>query len=160
MNKAIERIKGFCCEVNEQQWNELVRVADEVGVKVDKTSRRDGIDGGKYPIAGVSICDNDIFTRAYVKSWEKIPFPSFLAKLKGDEEWQPKAGEMVECRDGIGADWFMAKYVGHDGKWAVCRPEHHPLGHYTVHDAANFRQLLPTITRAEAEKQLGKRIID
>jgi hypothetical protein len=38
--QAIERIKGYCCKVNEEQWEELVRVADEVGCEVGANSRR------------------------------------------------------------------------------------------------------------------------
>ena len=31
--KAIERIAGYACEINEDQWRELVKVADEVGAQ-------------------------------------------------------------------------------------------------------------------------------
>ena len=159
MSNAIERIKGYCTEVTQAQWEELVRVADEVGMLVGYNSRKYGVTiNDRYArlngFGGMGV----YFDRT--SNTKQIPFPDFLAKLRGVEEWTPKAGEMVEVRDGVGADWFLAKYVGHDGKWAVCRPEHHPLGHYTVHNDVNFRPLRPAITRAEAESQLGKRIID
>jgi hypothetical protein len=32
--QAIERIKDYCCEVTQEQWEELVRGADEVGLEV------------------------------------------------------------------------------------------------------------------------------
>jgi hypothetical protein len=83
-----------------------------------------------------------------------IPFPDFIAKLKGEEKWEPKAGEMVEFSD-KGILWrereFIAKsrgkYVGWTSDieihaWAMCRP------------------VRPTITRSEAEALLNKRIID
>lgn len=176
---AIERIKGFACEVTQEQWNKLVKVADEVGVNVDRTSRRDGIDGGKYPIAGVSIRDNDIFTRTYVKSWEKIPFPSFLAKLKGEEQsdpftasetremarkkWEPKCGECVEVSNDEFTTCVQGIYVGYDHKL-----DHHViriLDHTEYIGKSQVRQIQPSLTRSEAEaklKELGVnvRIID
>ena len=156
MSNAIERIKGYCCEVTQEQWEELVSVADEVGVNVYDRFWSFGTSSYVHLNAR-----NFIVKTGHTYTGRTVmTFPDFLAKLRGVEEWTPKAGEMVECRDGVGADWFLAKYVGHDGKWAVCRPEHHPLGHYTVHNDVNFRQAMPTITRAEAEAQLGKRIID
>jgi hypothetical protein len=161
MNNAIERIKGYCTEVNQAQWDELVRVADEVGVKVWNSSRNmEACE--KFNIAFAEELDKDLIltykgnegTRTF------IPFPDFIAKIRGVEEWMPKAGEMVEVRYGVGAEWYMAKFVGNDGAYFVCRHDKKLLGDYTLHTKHEIRQAFPTITRAEAEHQLGKRIID
>lgn len=167
--RAIERIAGYACEVNEEQWRELVKVADEVGVPVDKNSRNGGTvnqSTGEHQwiIAKVTIGGN-LFLYDYATGCNLIAYPDFLAKLKGDEKWEPKNGDEVECRDGLGADWFLAKFVGYDGKWAICRPKHRLLGHYTTHNDVNIRPLRPTITRAEAEQKLKElgvmaRIVD
>jgi hypothetical protein len=149
--EAIERIKGFCCEVTQEQWEELVKVADEVGVDVG------GPDSCKLmPPKFFIRYYNDYGLITVLEKFDRnvIPFPDFLAKLKGEEKWEPKAGEMVEV-SGSGLVWwereFIAKsrgkYVGwtSDGEvhaWAMCRPARH------------------TITRTEAESLLNKRIID
>jgi len=165
MSTPIERISGYACEVNEEQWRELVKVADEVGVHVNKRSRDGGTSDGLWRV--VEFFEEELWIDSHVeeKRTAMIPYPEFLAKLKGEEKWEPKNGDEVECRDGLGADWFLAKFVGYDGKWAICRPEHHPLGHYTTHNDDNIRTLRPTITRAEAEQKLKEfgvnaRIVD
>lgn len=165
---AIERIKGFCCEVNEQQWKELVRVADEVGMPVDEGSRINGTEegmyqiavefGGKlYTVAGVSDCDTEIY------------FHVFLARLKGGhdsadpftaaetlemarKEWTPKAGEMVEVPTVSG--WKEAEYMchTHGRHWVFMRD--------SPWDYTEIRPLRPTLTRAEAEEKLNCRITD
>jgi len=166
---AIERITRYACEVNEDQWRELVKVADEVGCPVDETSRKGGVHhamtGEIIWIYAKQDSSGNLYTYKLCDSRTLIPYPEFLAKLKGEEKWEPKNGDEVECRDGLGADWFLAKFVGYDGKWAICRPEHHPLGHYTTHNDDNIRTLRPTITRAEAEQKLKElgvnaRIVD
>jgi hypothetical protein len=158
--EAIERIKGYCCEVTQAQWDEMVKVADEVGVLVRRSSREScvtrveklarynkyanclGVYDGKYD-------DQDL-----------IPFPDFLAKLKGEEKWQPKAGEMVN--GGLDnkhwsefEDEYIAAYCGKHvvkhmtvrGEWIACVWDY-------------VRPHRPTITRTEAEQLLNKRIID
>jgi hypothetical protein len=153
--KAIERIKGFCCEVKQEQWEELVRVADSVGCKVGIYVRTWTNEMNKSKnFAGIGIKKDciTVFTGGY--NSKLIPYPDFLAKLKGEEKWEPKAGEMVEFSD-KGILWWEREFIGEsrgkyvgwtsDGDvhaWAMCRPACH------------------TITRAEAESQLGKRIID
>jgi hypothetical protein len=140
--EAIERIEGYCCEVTQEQWDELLSVGDEVGVTVYAHTEYNNVTQSYHKIASVK------------NGLNRIPFRDFLAKLKGEEKWEPKAGEMVEFSD-KGILWwereFIAKsrgqYVGwtSDGDvhaWAMCRSARH------------------TITRAEAESQLGKRIID
>lgn len=82
-----------------------------------------------------------------------IPFPDFLAKLRGVEVWTPKAGEMVEVSIG-GENWVAREFIGERKElywaWYEDRPNSY----------SHCRPLSPTITRAEAEQQLGKRIID
>jgi len=156
--KAIERIKGFCCEVKQEQWEELVRVADSVGCKVGIYVRTWTNEMNKSKnFAGIGIKKDciTVFTGGY--NSKLIPYPDFLAKLKGEEKWEPKAGEMVEV-SGEDGHWYSAEYIGlSKGKhvvwteqwasevvteWPMCRPARH------------------TITRAEAESLLNKRIID
>jgi hypothetical protein len=162
--KAIERIKDYCCEVTQEQWEELVKVADEVGCEVGPSSKRDGPCSvfrlvGEYKGA-LSLCET-------ARGDEIIPFPDFLAKLKSEEDadpftasdtlemarktWQPKAGEMVEVGGGYERE-FIATRGGKHFCWGANGD--------SVSSWSSVRPARPTITRAEAEKQLGKRIID
>lgn len=155
MNKAIERIKGFCCEVNEQQWNELVRVADEVGVDVRYGDR--SYSKFKSTRAGVFDVNTPKLTIIVISDHylNEIPYSSFLAKLKGEEEdWQPKAGEMVEVSD-FHSLWCEAEFVAKSHGQYVVWTQGERIQAWNM-----CRPLTHTITRAEAEKQLGKRIID
>jgi len=100
MNKeAIERIKGFCCEVTQEQWEELVMVAHDNGVNPSDWDEWDEC----YPVFFIDAQTNSVDAYGSVDSAKKrltglipIPFTDFLAKLKGAEPWEPKAGEMVE----------------------------------------------------------------
>ena len=131
------------------QWDELVRVADEVGVRVDCreisrswfsqfSNERDAI--------GIYSC--------VTKGNELIPFPDFLSKLKGEEKWEPKAGEMVEVSH-QGITWFEREFIGHSrGKYVGWTSDGE------THAWAKCRKARPTVTRTEAEQLLNKRIID
>ena len=146
--EAIERIKGFCCEVTQEQWDELVRVADELGVKVGEWSKLTSFKCVRYArVVGAALCH-----RNHTMNYEVIPFPDFLDKLKGEEKWEPKAGEMVEVVTIAG--WRRAEYMcnfkGRNWVWINESPC----------DYKHIRPLRPTITRAEAETLLNKRIID
>lgn len=150
--EAIERIKGYCTEVTQAQWEELVRVADEVGVLVSRTFN------GSYTSVFGDI-GNSLNAHRSIKVSQRegltaIPFPDFIAKLRG--EWMPKTGEMVEVRKGPTSPWISSTFVGRLDGWNVCRTEDDYDGFIDEH----IRPLRPTITRAEAERQLGKRIID
>lgn len=102
MSNAIDRIKGYCTEVNQSQWEELVRVADEVGLPVGYTYRKAGlIKPDRYAILN-AFGEFGVYYDRH-RTTEVIPFPDFIAKLRGVDEWQPKVGEMVEVRDGLGA---------------------------------------------------------
>jgi len=155
--EAIDRIKGYCCEVTQEQWDELVRVADEVGAKVYNPTWYPGM---------VTMCvsfhkDRDIVKDPVnLQGYPVIPFPDFLAGLKGEEQWHPKAGEMVEVSMN-GKSWaevpeeyivfycgkHVVKHMTVRGEWIAC------VWNYV-------RPLRPTITRTEAEALLNKRIID
>jgi len=159
--KAIDRIKGYCTKVNQSQWEELVRVADEVGVGVWSSSRNMEV-CKKFNIAFTAESDKDLIltykgnegTRTF------IPFPDFIAKLRG--EWMPKAGEMVEV-DLPDRMWTRAEFVGMHGPFHVCFVDGEAeidMDSYFGFNANDIRPLRPTITRAEAEQKLGKRIID
>jgi hypothetical protein len=156
--KAIERIKGYCCEVTQEQWDELVKVADEVGVKVGNKSRECGVTESdkiaRYnKLAGLL----GVYCNKY-DGQEIIPFPEFLAKLKGDEQWQPKAGEMVEVSNDDFTTYVQGIYIGYDDRWGnhVIR-----IANYIEYvGEKNVRKSIPTITRTEAEAILNKRIIN
>jgi hypothetical protein len=151
--EAIERIKGFCCEVKEAQWKELVRVADDVKFAVCEESRRTGTDEDEC-FAQMDRHDKDLCLFYSEEGNEIIPYPDFLAKLKGDEQWQPKAGEMVEVqKDGI---WVEREYVGLRHGNHVCWMQNSA----STSIWSEVRPLRPTITRTEAEQLLNKRIID
>ena len=137
--EAIERIRGYCCEVTQAQWDELVRVADEVGVKVYAHTEYNNVTQSYHKIASV---ENGL---------NRIPFLEYLAKLKGEEQWQPKAGEMVEVGGG-----YVREYIATRGGKHFCWGERGD----TVSTWPTVKQIRPTITRTEAEAILNKRIID
>jgi hypothetical protein len=151
--KAIERIKGYCCEVTQEQWEELVRVADEVGCAVGPSSKRDGpcsvyrlVHGYK---GALSLCKT-------ASGKEIIPFPDFLAKLRGEEKWQPKAGDDIWFKHYEAGRMIRGIYISYwSGKHIVW-----DIASQSPAKAYGDVEIIPTITRAEAEKQLGKRIID
>jgi len=168
--KATERIAGYACEVNEEQWRELVKVADEVGVPVDKNSRNGGTvnqSTGEHQwiIAKVTIGGN-LFLYDYATGCNLIPYPDFLAKLKGEEKWEPKNGEEVEISNDNFTTSVKGLYVGKDD---VCKnyvirifDSYEYVG--KAHVRPYVRQF-PTINRAEAEQKLKElgvnaRIVD
>jgi hypothetical protein len=165
--EAIEKIKGYCCEVTQGQWEELVRVADDVGVYV----------GG--PCSSKPMPDK-FFIRYYndyglISVLEKIDrkvisFADFIAKLKGwnddadrlfssdNDKWQPKSGELVEVSDGYGQPWYKGEYIATSKGLHIAWTEGDDDSDVAYWNL--IRPIRPTITRAEAEQQLGKRIID
>jgi hypothetical protein len=146
--KAIERIKGYCCEVTEAQWKELVRVADEVGVRVGDWSKLTRFNNFRYArIIGARLCHRN----HTIERIEMITFPDFLAKLKGEEKWEPKAGEMVEVGGG-----YEREYIAQRGGKHFCWGEKGD----SVSSWLTVKPVRQTITRAEAEQLLNKRIID
>jgi len=153
----IDRIKGYCCEVDKHQWNALLIAAKDVGAKVFNPNW--STCNGKM-VVSVHALDNDIVKDPVnVQNKPVIPFPDFLAKLKGEEQWQPKAGEMVEVRDGIKSPWTTGVFIGMDEDWFVCKVDR-PTKIYYGYNDMHIRPLRPTITRTEAEALLNKRIID
>jgi len=166
--KAIERIAGYACEVNEEQWRELVKVADEVGCPVDERSRKGGVHHAKTGEIIWTYAKQDssgnLYTYKSCDSHTLIPYPDFLAKLKGDEKWEPKNGDEVEVTVN-GVEWIVGQYIGkhtHDVNVAFV----FDLGGYRGFDNDEIRKLTrPTITRAEAEQKLKElgviaRIVD
>lgn len=147
--QATERINGYCCEVTQEQWEELVMVASRLEVLVSNTHFE----------TGIRYAQNDgrvlVFLSANFGEF-LIPFSDFLAKLRGDEVWQPKAGEMVEVSDN-NKDWYAVQYIATRKDVHVC----------WINDESAYtrfyrfiRPIRPTITRAEAEKELSKQIND
>jgi len=153
--EAIDRIKGYCCEVTQEQWDELVRVADEVGLGVGHFSRAVGVSE-----CNRFACYNHVAVVVGVYSFTQddkqlIPFPDFLAKLKG-EKWQPKAGEMVEVSTD-GERWSQREFIAKRNAFFVCWATKESVNTYPF---IHCRPLPPTITRTDAERLLNKRIID
>lgn len=159
MSNAIERIKGYCCEVTQAQWEELVRVADEVGLQVLEKSRTAFVDVNfKFALLDSEDLDLLLTTPTVAYKLKLIPFPDFLAKMRG-EEWVPKAGEMVEVEVGkLYPTWSKAEMVCYHKGYYICNEVNN--WQYMPFKLNQIRPIRPTITRAEAEAQLGKRIID
>jgi hypothetical protein len=159
--EAIDRIEGYCCEVDEEQWKELVRVADDVKFAVYEESRRKGTDEDEC-FAQMDRHDKDLCLFYSEEGNELIPYPDFLAKMKGEEKWEPKAGEMVEVSFNKRVEWEDARFIGLDHEkntdWHVCYIPR--LNEYHAFCDKLIRPARPTITRTEAEQLLNKRIID
>lgn len=152
---AIERIQEFACEVTQEQWEELVRVADSVGVDVGKIARADGVTH-KWKRAGLDSGNDVLALWEYARNFDLIPYPDFLSKLKCEEKWEPKNGDEVEV-DYHGAI-RVGTFIGMDGEWMVCKlPDVVVMQGYNPKIVKPSR---PTITRQEAEAILNKRIID
>lgn len=150
--QVIDRIKDYCTEVTSAQWEELVRVADEVGVNVYDRFWSFGTSSYVHLNAR-----NFIMKTGHTYTGRTVmTFPDFLAKLRG-EEWKPKAGEMVEVSDD-GDFWQPLEYIDKRNNYYVCW--NGGLYPQTTCFWKHCRPITPTITRAEAEAQLGKRIID
>jgi hypothetical protein len=143
--EAIERIKGFCCEVTQEQWEELVRVAEEVGVTLHVKHFDD-----RYRFCALTH-ESDMLVGFTGPKGPLIPFPDFLAKLKGEKTWEPKAGEMVEVGGG-----YEREYIAQRGGKHFCWGEKGD----SVSSWLTVKPVRQTITRAEAESLLNKRIID
>jgi hypothetical protein len=84
--EAIERIKGFCCEVTQEQWKELVRVAHDNSVNHSEEDQWEEC----YPVLFIDSERNKIDGYRSIEAAQKreivsIPYPDFLAKLKGDK---------------------------------------------------------------------------
>jgi len=149
---AIKRIKGYCTEVTQAQWEEWKSVCKDFGIDpLGKTWDE------YWRFCFVNNC-NELERIASEEAASHhnitiIPFPDFLAKLRGVEKWTLKAGEMVEVSIG-GENWVAREFIGERKElywaWYEDRPNSY----------SHCRPLSPTITRAEAEAQLGKRIID
>lgn len=162
MSNAIERIKGYCTEVNQAQWEELVMVADEVGMLVGYNSRKYGVTiNDRYARLNGFGDIGVYFDRT--SNTKQIPFPDFLAKLRG-EEWTPKAGEMVEVEVGkLYPTWSKAEMVCYHKGYYICNEVNN--WQYMPFKLNQIRPITPTITRAEAEAKLkdagiNARIID
>jgi hypothetical protein len=168
MNReAIERIKGYCCEVTQEQWDELVRVADEVGVHV-------GCPYSCKPMPPKFFIryynDYGLITVLEKIDSKVISFADFIAKLKGwnddadrlfssdNDKWQPKIGELVEVSDGYGQPWYKGEYIVTSKGLHIAWTEGDDDTDLTYWNL--IRLARPTITRTEAEQLLKKRIID
>jgi hypothetical protein len=151
MKDTIERINGYCTEVNQAQWEELVRVADEVGCNfIDNDDCRYLLDKYGKIKAGLNTNDSALVGYTQPTMSKMIPFPDFIAKLRGVEEWKPKAGEMVEVSNN-GEKWYVLEYITNRNDAHVCW-SNSGLPHTSYY--RYIRPLTPTITRAEAEAKL------
>ena len=159
MSTPIERIAGYACEVNEEQWRELVKVADEVGIG-NPNPEFSSCHTFAFVDKGGDLNAYDTKKTVANKGLTLIPYRDFLAKLKGEEKWEPKNGEEVEVM-GVDCLWHIAEFVGVYKGYYVCRFNNEFIGFQDV----LIRPLRPTITRAEAEQKLKElgviaRIVD
>lgn len=158
MSAPIERIQDYACEVNEEQWWELVKAADEVGFPICDVSREMGMmKPDKFARYNDLIEALGVYPDKYGYQ-EEIPYPDFLAKLKGDEKWEPKNGEEVEVSVGRPSKWVKAEFVCMHKGYFICNIKHE--WEYLPFSEKQIRTPVETITRAEAEQILGKRIVD
>jgi hypothetical protein len=140
--EAIERVKGFCTKVDSESWGVLVDTVSLMGIEVGEKAMNHGPTTG-FPYAGFVVGTDKLSLSSWAGRDMVIPFPDFLAKLRG-EEWQPKAGEMVEVsHDGI--NWLKREFIALKGAWYWCFADD------DVRRYAHIRPIRPTITRAEAE---------
>lgn len=152
--KAIKQIEGYCCKVTPEQWRELVKVADEVGLMLWARSW--------WPVRKNLILwhDGEHFLKDTAGFGERtlIPFDSFLSKLRGDAEpWTPKAGEMVELSDNL-EDWTdPVELIGH--RCGMYIAWFSPDSLVIIH-RLYCRPARPRYTKAEAEKLLNCIITD
>lgn len=164
MSTPIERIQGYACEVNEEHWRELV-IMRNGDCKVISRNIVNGI----YGYAHFFDEEKTIVLSGLLKMVtppQVIPYPEFLAKLKGEEKWEPKNGEEVEISNDNFTTSVKGLYVGKDD---VCKnyvirifDSYEYVG--KAHVRPYVRQV-PTITRAEAEQKLKElgvnaRIVD
>jgi hypothetical protein len=157
--EAIERIKGYCCGVTKEQCEELVKVADEVGCYFGPISKRKGpTQHDCYARIDWTFSTPCLGVYDDYPECKPIPYPDFLAKLKGEEKWEPKAGEMVEVSLGRPSKWVKAEFVCIHNDYYICSETN--IWNYLPFSLKQMRPLRPTITRAEAESLLNKRIID
>lgn len=154
---AIERITGFACEVNEERWRELVKVADEVGCPIGTASRSVKRPTENWACYNSLVKCLGVYTEKFTDC-KPTTYPDFLAKLKGDEKWEPKNGEEVEVKP-TNHNWQKANYIGMDGDYYVCFTKYDDVVYHGF-KATRIRQLRSTITRKEAEEKLNARIID
>lgn len=161
MMGAIERIAGYACQVNEDKWRELVKVAYRVELSAGDWAST----SGKFKVNNRFAWITDRYNkprlvhRGHAANFTLIPYPDFLAKLKGEEKWEPKQGDMVELSYNGTTFTEAIEYIAYRGghHWAWQNDE-----------AKRFRfarPLRPTITRKEAEDKLKEfgvsvRIID
>ena len=84
--EAIERIRGFACEVNERQWKTLVKTADKYHLEIGVISRSAGTFDGLFKFA--YAYSTTIGCYESLNGRKLIPFEEFLAKLKGEQPQQ------------------------------------------------------------------------
>jgi hypothetical protein len=153
--EAIERIKGYCCEVTQGQWNEFVFCLHKSGINT--MGKKWDINWPIVFIGCRGLLDrHETIKDAEINNLSLIPYPDYLAKLKGEEKWEPKAGEMVEVSV-LGETWWEREFIAvSKNRYIAWGANGCPTG-YGYCRPCSYR---PTITRAEAESILNKRIID
>lgn len=160
MSTPIERIAGYACQVNEDKWRELVKVA----YRVESSAGDWASTSGKFKVNNRFAWITDRYNkprlvhRGHAANFTLIPYLDFLAKLKGEEKWEPKNGEEVEVSVGRPSKWVKAEFVCIHKTYYICSLKDE--WQYLPFTLNLIRPLRPTITRTEAEQTLGKRIVD
>jgi hypothetical protein len=159
MNKqTLDRTMDHACIVtNEKQWDELVSILHSYGV--DK-SEEDYWDPN-YPYLFVSKESNTVNAYSSIEDVKTMGLTllqpnEFIAKIIN--EWMPTQGEIVEVRDDEDEEWKVREFIAFSkGCYIVWggNKEYPATCDYT-----KCRPLQHYMTRAQAEKELGCKIID
>ena len=140
----------YCTKINIPQWDILVKVCDELGIKIQKLPTINPYTHYTYVKYddGVGITT---WTTMEDKYDGEVSFPYFLTELRKTQQWTPKAGEKVEVRNGLKSPWFTVTFIGRLDGVNVCRTDDND---YDGWSDDHIRQATPTITSAEAEVKL------
>ena len=136
----------YCTKITRPQWDILVKMCDELGIKIPK-----------LPVINTCLhytyvkYDDGVGITTWTTMEDKydgeVSFPYFLTELRKIQQWTPKAGEMVEVsHDGI--NWLKREFMALKGAWYWCFADD------DVRRYAHIRPITPNITRAEAEAKL------
>lgn len=137
----------YCTKINILQWDILVKMCDELGIKIQKLPTINPYTHYTYVKYddGVGITT---WTTMEDKYDGEVSFPYFLTELRKIQQWTPKAGEMVEVSAG-GGDYVEREYM------CYARGVHWAFFYNDLpHQYSHIRPIRPTITRAEAEAKL------
>jgi hypothetical protein len=162
---------NYACEVTEPQLKEIIKIADQLEIEVGSATRKHGTEHGHYSYAYITPTGDFVGTWIKTSDLKIITFNEFINKMKelnGTvnhkpepkelKEYTPTQGEIVEVRDDEDEDWNVREFIAFSKGcyivWGGC--EEYP----TIYYYTKCRPLQSRMTRAQAEKELGCKIID